>query len=148
MPVGEHIGMDEKDRLLLTLLKRDARRPVVALARDLGLSRSATQDRLARLQASGAIAGFTLAEGGAPVARETAWLMVRFEAGKRCAEVVPKLKCIPAVASIHSVSGVLDLILRVEGESVAALEAVRSAVAAVPGVADVSTHIVLERHLG
>ena len=140
--------MDEKDRLLLTLLKRDARRPVVALARDLGLSRSATQDRLARLQASGAIAGFTLAEGGAPAARETAWLMVRFEAGKRCAEVVPKLKCIPAVASIHSVSGVLDLILRVEGESVAALEAVRSAVAAVPGVADVSTHIVLERHLG
>ena len=135
--------MDEKDRLLLTLLKRDARRPVVALARDLGLSRSATQDRLARLQASGAIAGFTLA-----AARETAGLMVRFEAGKRCAEVVPKLKCIPAVASIHSVSGVLDLILRVEGESVAALEAVRSAVAAVPGVADVSTHIVLERHLG
>ena len=142
------MSLDEKDEALLAALGRNARASVVDLARRIGLSRSATQDRLARLQASGAIAGFTLAEGGAPVARETAWLMVRFEAGKRCAEVVPKLKRIPAVASIHSVSGVLDLILRIEGESVAALEAVRSAVAAVPGVADVSTHIVLERHLG
>lgn len=140
--------MDEKDRLLLTLLRRDARRPVVALARDLGLSRTATQDRLAKLQASGAIAGFTLREGGAETAREVAWLTVRFAPGKRCADVVPKLKRLPAVAAIHSVSGAIDLILRVEGESVAALEASRSAVAAVPGVAEVSTHIVLERHLG
>jgi Lrp/AsnC family transcriptional regulator, leucine-responsive regulatory protein len=140
--------MDDKDRLLLTLLKRDARRPVVALARDIGLSRSATQDRLARLQASGAIAGFTLAEGSAGEARETAWLTVRFEPRKRCADVVPKLKRIPAIASIHSVSGAIDLVLRVEGENVAAIEATRSAIDAVPGIADVSTYIVLERHLG
>lgn len=140
--------MDDKDRLLLTLLKRDARRPVVALARDLGLSRSATQDRLAKLQANGAIAGFTLVEGGADAARESAWLMIRFEAGKRCAEVVPKLKRIPAIASLHSVSGAIDLILRIEGETVAAIETTRSAIAAVPGVAEVSTYIVLERHLG
>jgi DNA-binding Lrp family transcriptional regulator len=140
--------MDEKDRLLLMLLRRDARRPVVALARDLGLSRSATQERLGRLQASGAIAGFTLAEGGAETARETAWLTLRFEPGKRCIDVVPKLKRLPAVAAIHSVSGAIDLILRVEGENVAAIESARAAIAAAPGVAEVSTHIVLERHLG
>lgn len=140
--------MDDKDRLLLTLLRRDARRPVVALARDLGLSRTATQDRLARLQASGAIAGFTLAEGGAAGAREIAWLMVRFEPGKRCADIVPKLKRLPAVAAIHSVSGAIDLILRIEGDTIAAIEAARAAIAAVPGVAELSTHVVLERHLG
>lgn len=140
--------MDDKDRLLLTLLRRDARRPVVALARDLGLSRTATQDRLARLQASGAIAGFTLAEGGAATSREAAWLTVRFEPGRRCADVVPKLKRLPAIAAIHSVTGAIDLVVRVEGETVAAIETARSAVAAVPGVAEVSTHIVLERHLG
>ena len=140
--------MDDKDRLLITLLKRDARRPIVALARDLGLSRSATQERLAKLQASGAIAGFTLKEGGAGAAREAAWLTLRFEPGKRCADVVPKLKRIPAIAAIHSVSGAVDLIVQVEGDNVAAIESTRSAIAAVPGVAEVSTHIVLERHLG
>src|SRR3546814_7113460 len=97
-------------------------------------SRSATQERLAKLQASGAITGFTLAEGSAVGGRESAWLMVRFEPGKRCADVVPKLKRIPTIAALHSVSGAIDLILRVDGEDVAAIEASRSAVAAVPGV--------------
>lgn len=139
--------MDDKDRLLLTLLTRDARRPVVALARDLGLSRSATQDRIARLQASGAIRGFTIV-AGAEAARETAWLNVTFEPGKRCADIVPKLKTLPAVTAIHSVSGEVDLVLRVEGETIARIEEARSKIAGIPGVADVSTHIVLERHLG
>ena len=76
-------AMDDKDRLLLSLLRRDARRPVVALARDLGLSRTATQDRLAKLQASGAIAGFTIV-GGDERAREIAYLMVKLERGARC----------------------------------------------------------------
>lgn len=140
--------MDEKDRLLLSLLKRDARRPVVALARDLGLSRTATQDRLARLQSSGAIAGFTLVEGSEGGLPETAWLTVRFEPGKRCADIVPKLKRVPAISAIHSVSGAIDLILRIEGENVAALESTRSAIAAISGIAEVATYIVLERHLG
>lgn len=140
--------MDDKDRLLLSLLKRDARRPIVALARDLGLSRSATQERLAKLQASGAIAGFTLVEGSAVGARESAWLMLRLEPGRRCADIVPKLKRIPAIAAIHSVGGAVDLILRVDGDNVAAIEDARAAIAAVPGVGEVSTHIVLERHLG
>ena len=65
--------MDDKDRLLLALLQRDARRPVVALARDLGLSRTATQDRLTKLTASGAIASFTII-GGEGAARAKAKL--------------------------------------------------------------------------
>ncbi|MDQ8755929.1 Lrp/AsnC family transcriptional regulator [Sphingosinicella sp. LHD-64] len=139
--------MDEKDRLLLTLLRRDARRSVVALARDLGLSRTATQDRLAKLQASGAIAGFTVVEGSA-AARESAYLTIKFASGYRCPQVVPMLKRIPAIEMIHSVTGPVDLIVRVAAETVAGIEAARAAIAEVPGIAEVSTHVVLERHLG
>lgn len=140
--------MDEKDRLLLTLLRRDARRSIVALARDLNLSRSATQERLAKLQASGAIAGFTVVEGSGGRARQSAYLMVTFEPGRRCAEIVPRLKRIPAVAMIHSLTGPVDLLVRIDADSVGEIESARSAVAAVPGVGSVSTSIVLERHLG
>ena len=140
--------MDDKDRLLLALLKRDARRSVVALARDLGLSRSATQERLARLQGSGAIAGFTLVEGPDARASQSAYLTVRSKKGRRCAEIVPKLKAIAAVALIHSVTGPTDLIVRIDAEDVAGIERGRAAIAEVPGVAEVSTSIVLERHLG
>ena len=140
--------MDNKDRLLITLLKRDARRSIVALARDLGLSRSATQERLAKLQATGAIAGFTIVEGEGAAAAQSAYLAVSFESGRRCAEIVPKLKRIPAVAMIHSLTGPVDLMVRVDAPSVAEIEAARSAVAAIRGIASVSTSIVLDRHLG
>lgn len=140
--------MDEKDKLLLTLLRRDARRSIVALARDLGLSRSATQERLAKLQASGAIAAFTIVEGDGSADRHSAYLMVSFDPGRRCAEIVPKLKRIPAVAMIHSLTGSTDLLVRLDADRVGDIEGARSAVAAVPGVASVSTSMVLERHLG
>ena len=140
--------MDDKDRLLLTLLRRDARRSIVALARDLGLSRSATQERLAKLEASGAIAGYTVVEGDGAAARQSAYLTVAFQPGRRCAEIVPRLKRLPGVALIHSLTGPTDLIVRVDADSVAAIESCRSAVAAVPGIASVATAIVLERHLG
>jgi len=140
--------MDDKDRLLLTLLRRDARRSTVALARDLGLSRSATQERLAKLRASGAIAGFTVIEAASAAAAQSAYLAVAFEPGRRCAEIVPKLKRIPGIAMIHSLAGPVDLMLRVDADGVAAIESCRAAVAAVAGVAAVTTSIVLERHLG
>lgn len=136
--------MDDKDRLLLSLLRRDARRPVVALARDLGLSRTATQDRLARLQASGAIARFTIVDGDGR-ARETAYLMVKLAPGTRCAQIAPRVRALPAVEAIHSVTGAIDMIVRIAAEHVDGLEKARAEVAGLAGVADVSTHIVLER---
>lgn len=140
--------MDEKDKLLLTLLRRDARRSIVALARDLNLSRSATQERLQKLQASGAIAGFTIVEGQSPAARQSAYMMVSFDAGYRCAQIVPKLKQLPSIGLIHSLTGPVDLVVRVDAETIGDIESSRSAIAAVPGVKSVSTSVLLERHLG
>lgn len=139
--------LDDRDRLLVDLLRRDARRPVVALARDLNLSRSATQERLARLQSSGVIGGFTIREGKAGGARQSAYLMVSFAQGYRCPQVVPKLLRIPTIGMIHSVTGPVDLIIRVDADDIAGVEAGRKAVEAVPGVATVSTSVVLDRHL-
>jgi DNA-binding Lrp family transcriptional regulator len=139
--------MDDKDRLLLSLLRRDARRPVVALARDLGLSRTATQDRLTKLQASGAIATFTIVEGDGG-ARESAYLMVQLERGVRCAQIISKVRMVPSVEAVHSVTGVIDMIIRVSAEHVDGIEKARAEVSGLAGVADVSTHVVLERLIG
>ena len=139
--------LDERDRLLVDLLRRDARRPIVALARDLNLSRSATQERLAKLLSSGVIDGFTVREGSKAGSRQSAYLMVSFEPGYRCAQVVPKLQRIASIGMIHSVTGPIDLVIRVDATDVAGIEECRAAVAAIPGVASVSTSVVLERHL-
>lgn len=139
--------MDDRDRLLLDLLRRDSRRPIVALARDLNLSRSATQERLAKLLSSGVIDGFTIREGSRAGSRHSAYLMASFEPGFRCAQIVPKLHGIAAIGMIHSVTGPIDLVIRVDAADIAGIEASRSAVAAITGIASVSTSVVLERHL-
>ena len=135
--------MDDKDRLLLSLLRRDARRPVVALARDLGLSRTATQDRLAKLLATGAIASFTIVDGDGGT-RESAFLMVQLDRGVRCAQIAPKVRILPAVEAIHSVTGAVDMIVRVAAEHVEGIERARAEIAGLAGVAHVVTHVVLE----
>ncbi|HEY0629832.1 MAG TPA: Lrp/AsnC family transcriptional regulator [Sphingomicrobium sp.] len=139
--------MDDRDRRLIELLRRDARRPMVALARDLNLSRSATQERLARLLSSGVIGGFTIREGKGEGAKQSAYLMVSFQPGYRCAQVLPKLLHIRSIGLIHSVTGPIDLIIRVDADDVAGVESCRSAVAEVAGIESVSTSVVLERHL-
>jgi DNA-binding Lrp family transcriptional regulator len=140
--------VDDRDRRLLDLLRRDARQPIVVLARALNLSRSATQERLAKLQSTGIIDGFTVREGSRMGARQSAYLMVSFESGYRCAQLVPKLQAIPSIGMIHSVTGPIDLVIRIDADDVAGIEASRSAIAAVPGIATVSTSVVLDRHLG
>jgi DNA-binding Lrp family transcriptional regulator len=139
--------MDDKDKLLLDLLRRDARRPVVALARDLGLSRTATQDRLAKLQASGAIERFTIVEGQGGT-RDCAYLVVKLDPGFRCAQIVPKVRNVPGVEAIDSIAGPYDMIVRVTAEHVDGIEKVRTGLVQITGVAEVTTHIVLERWVG
>lgn len=138
--------MDDKDRRLLALLRQNARAPVVALARHLGLSRSATQERLARLERSGAIARYTVVEGSPSPARQSAHLLVRLRPGVACAQVAPRLRGVPGLAAIDSVAGPVDLLVSLDADSAAGIEAGRAAVAGTPGVAEVTTLVVLLRH--
>ncbi len=52
--------LDELDRRLLAALDRNARTPVVDLARLIGLSPQSTSDRIGRLEDLGVLAGFTV----------------------------------------------------------------------------------------
>lgn len=140
--------MDEKDVILLAALRRDARRTLVALARDIGLSRSATQERLERLLRSGVIRGFTTIEGTSPRGRASAHFLLKHKPGASCPQLVPKLRKIAGIVSIHSVAGAIDLVVEAEGADVGIIESIRSAIANLPEVSEMTTLVVLERHLG
>lgn len=138
---------DDKDERLLLALARNARLSVVHLARLVGLSRSATQERLQRLERDGTIAGYTVRLGALQSgSRVRAWLALRYGPDGSCPRALHALASVPEVRSAYSLAGETDLLLEVDAANLDALERVRAHVEAIPGVAAVRTHVVLTTH--
>ncbi len=141
------VDLDAVDRHLVELLRRDSRQPVLALARAVGLSRSAVQDRLARLKRNGTIKRFTIDTiGSSRPAGARAFFLVRIE-GRSCARLIPGLASLPEVESCDHVSGPMDVILTVRAPDLAGLAALRERLVAMPGIATVTVAPVLKNHL-
>ncbi len=135
----------EADDQLLALLKENARLSTAALARRLGVARSTIQSRLERLERSGVIRGYTVELGPGARARQVqAHAMIAVEPQQQ-ASVERKLKAMPAVAALLTVSGSYDLIAMLAAESTEALDAALDELRACPGVKSTSTSIVLSR---
>jgi Lrp/AsnC family leucine-responsive transcriptional regulator len=134
--------LDDIDRRLIALLQDNARLSTVQLAKTVGLSRSAVQERVQRLEAAGVIAQYTVRLGaqGDPL---RAWLLLRYAEGFTCDDVMPALAALTAVQACHSVAGEIDLLVLVEAGTPAVLADVREAIAAMKGVDDVTTLPVL-----
>jgi Lrp/AsnC family leucine-responsive transcriptional regulator len=135
--------LDEKDKILIAALRRNARESLVGLARSVGLSRSATQERMRRLERDGIIKGYTVELSSEQDPAVRAMVAVTFEPGFRCKQVVPHLAGIPEIVSCQSLTGSIDLMALVSCDSNATLNRVRDSIAAVKGVATATTHIVL-----
>lgn len=135
--------MDDLDEHLLGRLRENARAPVAELARSLGLSRTTIQSRLARLERTGVIAGYSVKLSEArEAALVRAFVMLAVET-KRAEAVTAALKRMAGVGSLKSVSGPFDMIAAVEAADVGRLDALIAEIGALPGVERTSTSIVL-----
>ena len=139
--------MTPKDRELLAELRLNARAPVSALARKLGVSRSTVQDRIRRLETTGIIAGYTVSLGEDQAAEGVrAFVTISLEPS-RSADVVSGLKRISALESIHSVSGKFDLVALARTSSPAEMDGLLDTVGRVPGVVRTESAIILATKL-
>lgn len=136
-----------KDEELLALLKVNAREPVAALARKLGLSRTTVQDRLKRLEDNGTIAGYVLKLGQEfEAAGIRAYLTVEVEP-RRSIDVSRALLKLPQVETLHSVSGKFDLIALVRTGSAEDLDRMLDTIGLIPGVTGTESAIILSTKL-
>jgi DNA-binding Lrp family transcriptional regulator len=135
--------MDDLDEHLLARLRENARAPVAELARALGLSRTTVQSRLAKLERSGVIAGYSvkLAESW-QAGQVHAYVMITVEP-KQAAAVTGALARLPGVRTLQSVSGPYDLIAVVETSSVRDMDGLIDEIGAVKGVERTNSSIVL-----
>jgi DNA-binding Lrp family transcriptional regulator len=136
-----------KDDELLALLRVNAREPVAALARGLGVSRTTVQDRLKRLEQAGVIAGYAvrLAEDAARGGIR-AYVTVEVEP-RRAIDVGRALQRMPEVETLHTVSGKYDLIAMVRTKSAEDMDRMLDAVGALPGVMGTESAVILSTKL-
>jgi Lrp/AsnC family leucine-responsive transcriptional regulator len=134
--------LDDTDRKLIALLQDNARLPTIALAKAVGLGRSTVQERLQRLEAAGVIAQYTVRLGaGDPL---QAWLLLRYDEGYSCDDLLPRLAPMPEIQQCHSVAGEIDLLILARTDTPAQLSDLRERIVRMPGVADVTTLMVLK----
>ena len=143
---GMKKSLDPIDLKLIEMLSENARRSLVALAKGVGLSRSATQERLERLQTGGVICGYTAVVRWPEDKGIEAWLTLKLDEGVKCAQVVPGILKLSGVRLCHALAGNLDILLRVTLPKASDVSELRDAVAAIAGVASVTTHLVLAEH--
>lgn len=136
-----------KDEELIALLKADAREPVAALARKLGLSRTTVQDRLRRLEESGVIAAYSirlsrdLDQGGM-----RAFVTLAVEP-RRQVEIARMLSRFPQIETLHTLSGKFDLIAQVKTSSSEAMDRLIDDIGQLPGISRIETSVILSTKL-
>ena len=135
--------MDDIDRQLIALLRKDARTPIATLAAKLGVSRGTVGNRLRKLEDSQVIVGYSLLLK--PEAQPNcirAWMGVRVD-GNQTRAVVASLLGEPGVESLHDTNGRWDLLAEVRAETMAELSQVLERVRLTKGIAQTETSILL-----
>ena len=135
--------MDDTDRALMAALRSDARTPVASLAKQVGLSRGAVQNRLDRLIRDGAILGFTLrAPPESEPLRVRAIMTLAIE-GERASAAIQALRGVPEVEAVHTTNGRWDLVAELSAESLAAFSRALDHIRRIKGIATSETSLLL-----
>lgn len=135
--------LDAIDRKLLALLQADARASFTALARDAGLSRTAIQERMARLERDGVILGYTVRLADRPKAPATRAILSLHIRTRPCAAVLDRFRHWPEIVACYSLAGPVDAMLVVETEDAPSLSRLVDRLSAVPGVGEIATAPIL-----
>src|SRR5512137_1858135 len=102
--------MDDLDRQLVSLLRGNARLPAATIARTLRVARGTVQNRIARLEQEGVIAGYTVRLAAPDDGRRITALMLIAVEGNNVEKVLRSLRGDASVSTLHTTNGRWDII--------------------------------------
>ena len=137
------LSLDALDRRLLSLLQANARAPTADLARQLGVARTTVVARLARLEQSGVVVGYTVrlsATEGTQGVQAFVNLSVSPKAGKA---VIDRLSMLPELRQLAAVSGEFDYLAVLRASNTQRLDALLDEIGEIEGVLRTTTSVLL-----
>ncbi|MGR3619517.1 MAG: Lrp/AsnC family transcriptional regulator [Roseovarius sp.] len=140
--------LDAYDRKIVDLLLADGRLPVTEIAARIGLSKTPTQTRLARLREAGVIRGFRAVVDPAKLGRDhVAFVEVKLtdttEAALRRFNAA--VMAVPEIEQCHMIAGAFDYLLKVRTRDMRDYRRVLGeVVSGLPHVGQSSTHVSME----
>jgi Lrp/AsnC family transcriptional regulator, leucine-responsive regulatory protein len=115
--------VEDIDRLIISLLARDGRMSFTELARQTGLSVSATHQRVRRLERRGVISGYAAMVNSGDVGLPlTAFISIKPFDPSAPDDAPQRLAHLTAIEACHSVAGEENYILKVRVATPSALE--------------------------
>jgi DNA-binding Lrp family transcriptional regulator len=138
---------DALDRELLALLQLNARESVTTLGKKLGCARTTVIARIARLEKTGVIAGYTVRLNQAAMERSLQACVGLSVLPKAGGEVLKRLAKMPEIKQVYSVSGEFDYLAWVRAELPDQLDRLLDAVGAIEGVTRTRTSVVLAQRI-
>ena len=134
--------MDQVDEKIISILREDARKPFVDIAKSVSLSEAAIRRRVANLIKTGSISKFTIETSIGPQARAISLLSV--DPNSPTSEVSLRLRRLKGVDSIFEITGEYDIAVIVSGSNIAEINSTIDEIRKLNGIDDTNTVVVLK----
>jgi DNA-binding Lrp family transcriptional regulator len=138
--------VDDLDRKLVGLLRDNARLPAATISRTLRVARGTVQNRIARLEQEGVIAGYTVRLAAADNDRRITALMLIAVEGNNVEKVLRSLRGDASVSALHTTNGRWDIIAELRADTLEEFDRVLSRIRRIEGVANSETNLLLSTH--
>ena len=143
--MSEHI--DSKDQAILSLLQKDGRISVQNLATSLGLTRATVAKRMARLEESGVITGYTtVIKKDFFNKKIRGWVMITTMANQE-EDAITAIKQILEGAKIYTTNGRWDLAVEIKAADLESFDTALSKIRQVSGIETTETNLLLSSRI-
>ena len=137
--------IDNLDKRILEIMKKDSRCPYVEIAEKLGVSEGTVRSRVHKMTEDGIIRGFTIKTSSKNV---KALVEVRIDVNTDTEEIARKLSEYDGVPEVFEVTGDQDIIAIVDVESSQSLNEIIERVRRYDNVLSTRTRLILKEHFG
>lgn len=145
----KELRIDGIDKVILKHLIKDARTPILSIAREIGISGAAIHQRLRKLEASGLVEGSKFMINPKVLGYQTlAFVGIHLDTASKYSEVIKRLNEIPEVIESHYTTGNWAILIKVLCKNNEHLLSLLSdKIQQIKGISKTETFISLDQHI-